>query len=120
MKLKSKHSFSYIINNKNEAPTAGWHLVGGTGFTMNSLFCSQTLNQGEIHQGCVDGCSLAYKAEVQQPCVCMQHTVPSKVHAIQDQFGISSAGISVTLETIQIQIHGPCLLTISTGQFQQD
>ena len=46
MKSNSKGSFSYILNNKHEAPTAGWHLVGGTGFTMNSLFCSQKLNHG--------------------------------------------------------------------------
>jgi len=46
MKSKSKNSFSYILNNKHEAPTAGWHLVGGVGFTMNSLFCSQKLNHG--------------------------------------------------------------------------
>ena len=46
MKSKSKHSFSYILNNKHEAPTAGWHLVGGTGLTMNFLYYSQKLNHG--------------------------------------------------------------------------
>ena len=46
MKSKSKHSFSYILNNKHEAPTAGWHLVESTRFTINSLFCSQKLNHG--------------------------------------------------------------------------
>ena len=46
MKSSSKQSFIYILTNKHEAPTVWWHLVGGTGFTMSSLFCSQKLNHG--------------------------------------------------------------------------
>ena len=41
IKCSSKQSFSYIITNKHEVPTAEWHLVGGTGFTTSSFFCSQ-------------------------------------------------------------------------------
>ena len=73
----------------------------------------------EIQQGWVDGRFLVSKAEAQQPCVCMLHTAQSKIQVIWDRFGINTAGISVTQETDQIQIQGPCLLTTCADQFQQ-
>ena len=120
MKSKSKHSFSYILNNKHKAPTAGWHLVGGIGFTMNSLFCSQKLNHGGDSTGLGRWSFSAFKEGETQFCVCMQHTVVLKIHAIRVWSETSIAVISVTQESVQIQIQGHYLLMTYADQFQQD
>ena len=87
MRSKSKHSFSYILTNNHESPTAGWNLVGGTGFTMNSLFCWQNkLNHG--------GGSTRLKTETQQPCAFMLHTAQSKIYVIR-------VGLELTLRVFQ-------------------
>jgi len=46
MKKHSSRSFSFLLNNTHEADTSGWHLVGGTGFSLNPLFTSHKLDHG--------------------------------------------------------------------------
>ena len=97
IKSSSKQSFSYILTNKHEAPAAGQHLVGDTGFTICSLFCSQKPNHGIDSTGLGRWSLSHFQGRGQQPCVCMLHTAQSKIHVIRDRFGINTAGISYNI-----------------------
>jgi len=46
MKKYSSRSFSYFLNNTHDADTSGWHMVGSTAFSLNSLFTSHKLDHG--------------------------------------------------------------------------
>lgn len=96
MKSKAKQSYSYILNNKHEASTASWYLVGGTGFTMSHLFKSQKLN----HRGDPTGLGRWVFSRFQGRgtstlCVYAAYC-PVKPLVIQVLFGTNSAGTSAT------------------------
>ena len=120
MKSKYRNSFSCILNNKHEAPTAGWHLVGGAGFTMNSLFCSQKLNHGGDSTGLGRWAFSRFQGRGNTSLCVYAAYCPVKFFRNPGTVWNQHCSFLVTPERTQIQIQGHCLLMTSVDPFQQD